>query len=164
MKPIHYQSFTILIAVATFALSIFLYAAKPRSFDEAITKTTVATGIYQIDREAFDRGIEHFRRDEFPAARDAFENADPKRQNAEVQFYIAYSFYREGWGRISNDDALFRQGIAAAERCAGIDPEFRSADTQLAMRSIAELSRELNEGVTWTLGDLDPRRLTRQRK
>lgn len=164
MKPVHYHLATIAIAISAFCVGIFLYTAKPKSIDEALTKTTVATGIYQIDKQAFERGIDLFRRDEFPSARDAFELADPKRQNAEVQFYIAYSFYRQGWGRFSNDDTLFRQGIAAADQCSTIDPSFAISDSNLTMRSVAELSNELKEGIAWTLSDLDPRRLARERK
>ena len=40
----------------------------------------------------------------FPPARAMFDEADPEKRDGRTQFYIAYSFYRQGWGRFSNDD------------------------------------------------------------
>jgi len=40
-------------------------------------------------------------------ARDFFQKADPENRDAKTQYYIAYSYYRQGWGKLYNDDALF---------------------------------------------------------
>ena len=48
----------------------------------------------------------------YRAAEAAFARADPARQDARTQFYLAYAFYRHGWGRVYHDDALFAQGLA----------------------------------------------------
>ena len=30
--------------------------------------------------------------------------------------YVAYSFYREGWGRVYHDDRLYAAGLAVVDR------------------------------------------------
>ena len=40
----------------------------------------------------------------------AFARADPAVRDARTQFYIAYSYYRQGWGRLYHDDALYAEG------------------------------------------------------
>ena len=47
-----------------------------------------------------------------PAAPD---RADPARRDAPTQFYIAYSFYREGWGRVYSDDRAVQAGARDVE-------------------------------------------------
>ena len=154
---------------------IFLYAAEPRSLEEismkakstvenAVTKGQVVTGTYEVDQAKFSGGMQAFRQDNFIAARDLFERADPEKRDAKTQFYIAYSFYRQGWGRISNDDALFRQALASLERVPQLDPDFRSDDTNLQLRTPAELKNELEEGLQVTADDFNPLRLVRERK
>src|SRR5687767_16022458 len=82
---------------------IWLYATEPRSFKEAATGAQVAAGTYQVDQEKFNAALALFRREQFRAARDEWQRADPAQQDPTTQFYIAYSFYREGWGRVYND-------------------------------------------------------------
>src|SRR5687767_5034001 len=154
---------------------VFLYAAEPRSVEEitikaketvenAVTKGTVVIGTYEVNQQLFDQGIQAFRADNFIAARDAFERADPEKRDARTQFYIAYSFYRQGWGRISNDDALFKQAIESVERSSLLDPNFRSDDVNLQLRTPAELRNELEEGMKVTADDFNPLRLVGDRK
>ncbi len=92
--------------------------------------------------------------------------ADPAQRDARTQFYIAYSFYREGWGRLYNDDALFRQGIEAVNRALNLTPEgaLTIDDPDLQNHSAAELKAELEQGVERTWDDLNPLKLTRERK
>ncbi|MEQ1645284.1 MAG: hypothetical protein ABL959_17675, partial [Pyrinomonadaceae bacterium] len=78
-----------------------------------------------------------------------------------TQFYIAYSYYRQGWGRVSNDDALFKSGLEAVTR---VDPNFRSTDAALQMKTPAELKFELEEGLKLTASDFNPMKLTKERK
>lgn len=154
---------------------IFLYAAEPRSIEEisikakstvenAVTKGQVMTGTYEIDQAKFNDGITAFRQDNFIAARDSFERADPEKRDPKTQFYIAYSFYRQGWGRISNDDALFKQALESVERVSLLDKNFRSDDANLQLRTPIELRSELEEGMKITADDFNPLRLVRERK
>jgi hypothetical protein len=154
---------------------VFLYAAEPRSIEEisskakttvgsAVTKGQVVTGTYEIDRQKFNDGLQAFRSDNFIGARDSFERADPEKRDAKTQYYVAYSYYRQGWGRISNDDALFKQALTSLERVTMIDPDFRSDDPNLQLRTPAELKNELEEGMKVTADDFNPLRLVRERK
>lgn len=164
MKEKHIQIITILLTAAGFVFIVFLYWTEPRSIAEVSSKGQVVLGTYAIDRAEFDQGLANFRRDEFIAARAAFDRADPQKRDAITQFYTAYSFYRQGWGRISNDDELFRAGIEAADRVIAIDPNFRIADDSLVMKTPYELRTELEDGIKLTISDLNPLRLVRERK
>ena len=157
------------------AFVVFLYAAEPRSLEEisikakntiedAVTKGQVVAGTYQVDEAAFNAGLNAFRQDNFVAARDAFQRADPEKRDARTQFYVAYSFYRQGWGRVSNDDALFKQSLDAVERVTLLDRDFRSNDSNLQLRTPAELKAELEEGMKVSADDFNPLRLVRERK
>lgn len=165
------------IAVTLFysAFIVFLYAAEPRSLDEltikaksavenTVTKGQVLTGSYEVDPIRFNEGLAAFRADNFPLARDRFERADPEKRDANTQFFIAYSFYRQGWGRLSNDDALFRSGLDALERVPQIDPDFVSKDPGLRIKTAAELRAEFEEGLKVTADDFNPLKLVRERK
>jgi len=153
----------------------FLYVAEPRSLADVpgnakTTVNSIATtgqvlaGTYEIDQVKLNEGLAAFRRDDFVTARDRFGQADPEKRDARTQFYIAYSFYRQGWGRVSSDDALFRQALAAVERVRSLDPNFRSEDAELKLRTSAELKAELEEGLQVTADDLNPLKVFRERK
>lgn len=164
MKSYYIQILGIAITITGFALVTFLYWTEPRTLSEVSTKSSVVLGTYEIKRAEFDQGLASFRKDEFPAARAAFERADPERRDAATQYYIAYSFYRQGWGRVSNDDALFKSSLDVVNRVIAMDPMYRSPDETLGMRSPTELKNELEEGLQFTMSDLNPMRLTRERK
>ena len=42
-----------------------------------------------------------------------------------TQFYIAYSWYRQGWGRVYSDDDMFAQGLMAVNRAIAVAPDGR---------------------------------------
>ena len=86
--------------------------------------------------------------------------ADPAQRDARTQFYIAYSFYRQGWGRVYNDDVLFTQGVAAIERAIALAPNQRLVvqDPGLGMPSADELRAELQRGLTREASDFNPLR------
>ena len=132
--------------------------------ESATEKTKVATNLYQIDKEKFDQGLAAFRADRFVAARDLFERADPERRNAEVQYYIAYSLYRQGWGRFSHNDELFEIALEQVRFVRRLDPDFRSKDTGLALKLPAELEAEITEGLRVTASDFNPLRAFGERK
>ena len=99
------------LSLAYAALIVWLYAAQPQTMAEVTGGLASQVGVYRIDEQAFGDGLAFFRRDAFVEARAAFAPADPAQRDARTQFYIAYSFYRQGWGRVYNDDALFAKGL-----------------------------------------------------
>lgn len=161
MKEKHIQILGILVVAFGLTFISFLYWSQPRTLAEVATKGSVAIGTYEVNKAEFDAGVAAFRQDEFVAARAAFERADPEKRDAATQFYIAYSYYRQGWGRVSNDDSLFKSGLEAANR---VDANFRSVDANLQMKTPAELKSELEEGLKLTVSDFNPMKLTKERK
>ncbi len=175
MKSKYIQILGIVLAVAYGVFIVFLYAAEPRSLEEVrtkaisavestVSKSQVITGTYEIDQARFNEGLSAFRTDNFVLARDRFERADPEKRDANTQFYIAYSYYRQGWGRVSNDDALFRSGLEALQRVPQLDPDFTSRDADLHLKTAAELKNEFDEGLKVTAADFNPFKLVRERK
>jgi glutamine cyclotransferase len=164
MNERYIQILGIALTAAGFAFIAFLYLTEPRSLAEVTTKSQVALGTYSIDKNAFEQALASFRKDEFIAARAAFDSADPEKRDADTQYYIAYSYYRQGWGRLSNDDTLFAASLDAVNRVIAIDPNFRSADETLGIQAPAELKNELEEGLKITPSDFNPMRVLRERK
>jgi len=147
------------------AAIIWLYATEPRSFKEVATGAQVATGTYQVDQEKFNAALTLFRREQFRAARDEWQRADPAQGDPRTQFYIAYSFYREGWGRVYYDQALFKQGLEAVNRAIALSPgTLTIADENLQMHTAAELKAELEQGTEQNWGDVNPLKVLRTRK
>jgi hypothetical protein len=148
------------------ALVVWLYAAAPQSVAEVATRASVAAGTYEVDRARFDAGRELFLREQYAAARAEWERADPAQRDARTQFYVAYSFYRQGWGRVYNDDALFRLGLEAAERADALSPgaPLAADDAGLKIHSAAELRAELRQGLERTADDFNPLKVFRERK
>jgi hypothetical protein len=145
---------------------IWLYATEPRTFKEVAAGVEVAAGTYQIDQQKFDAALQLFRSEAFRAARDEWGRADPQQMDARTQFYIAYAFYREGWGRLYSDDDLFAQGVEAINRAIKLTPDgaLRVDDPDLQMQTAAELKAELEQGTERSLDDLNPLRIIRKRK
>lgn len=148
------------------AFIVWLYATAPRTLAEVTTQASATVGTYQIDQARFAAALELFRREQYAAAREEWLRADPAERDARTQFYIAYSFYREGWGRLYNDDALFRQGLEAVNRALNLSPAGALIvdDPALQIHSAAELKAELERGIERTWDDLNPLKLTRERK
>jgi hypothetical protein len=148
------------------ALVVWLYAAAPQSMAEVKTQASVAAGTYEVDRARFDAGRGLFLREQYRAARGEWERADPARRDARTQFYVAYSFYREGWGRVYSDDALFRQGLEVANLADSLSPNapLTIEDPELKMHTAAELKAELESGLERTPADFNPLKVFRERK
>jgi len=148
------------------ACIVWLYATAPRTIAEVATGASVAAGTYEIDQQRFDAARELFRREQFAAARDEWQRADPAQRDARTQFYIAYAFYREGWGRVYSDDALFRAGLEAADRALSLSPDKTLIvnDAELGLKSAAELKAEMEQGLARSWGDLNPLKVLRERK
>lgn len=145
---------------------VWIYATEPRSFKEVATNSQVAAGTYEINPERFNNGLALFRRDQFRAARDEWAAADPAQKDPRTQFYVAYAWYREGWGRVYYDNAFFKQGLEAVNRAISLAPNgmLTVDDPDLQMHTAAELKTELEQGTETSWKDLNPLKLFRQRK
>ena len=148
------------------AFVVWLYATAPRTLAEMRTEASASVGTYAVDEARFRSARELFRREQYRAARDEWLRADPARRDARTQFYTAYAFYREGWGRVYNDDALFRQGVEAADLAIKLSPggALTVDDPELRIHSAAELKAELEQGAETSWGDLNPAKVFRERK
>ena len=148
------------------AFIVWIYATQPRTFQEVATSAEVASGSYQVDEEKFNAALDLFRRDQFRAAREQWQLADPAQNDARTQFYIAYAFYREGWGRVYYDQALFRQGLEKVERAISLahSSPLVVSDPNLQMHTAAELKAELELGTERSIADINPLKVLRTRK
>ena len=79
------------------AFIAWLYVRQPQTVSEVTGGLTASVGAYRIDPRAFEDGRRFFARDQFGAARAALERADPAGQDARTHFYLAYTYYRQGW-------------------------------------------------------------------
>ena len=154
------------MTVAYAGVIVWLYGSQPQTGAQALGGLASTVGAYRIDGQAFEDGLAFFRADKFPEARMAFARADPAHRDAKTQFFIAYSYYRQGWGRLYNDDRLFRQGLEAVDRAIAVAPGNRLyvEDETLGMRSAEELKAELERGLERDLSDFNPMRVVRPRK
>ena len=154
------------LSLAYASLIVWLYATQPQTIGEVTGGLSAGIGTYQIDQVAFSDGLSYFRHDQFAEARAAFLRADPARRDARTQFYIAYAFYRQGWGRIYSDDALFAQGLEAVDRAIALAPDHRLVvdDGDLGMDTADELRAELERGLRRDASDLNPLKVFRRRK
>ena len=145
---------------------VWIYATEPQTIRDVTTGASVVTGTYEIDRERSRAARELFLREQHAAARDEWMRADPAGRDARTQFYIAYSFYRQGWGRVYSDDALYRQGLEHVNRAIALAPEGTLAvdDPELQIRTAAELKAEIEGGLERTVDDFNPLRVLRERK
>ena len=156
-----------LAAVAVYSVCIvWLYVRQPQNIEEVTGSMAAGIGAYRIDQQAFDDGLRFFRQEQFAAARAAFERADAAGQDARTQFYIAYSYYREGWGRVYVDAESFRRGLDHVNKAIALAPGGRLIldDANLQMRSADELKAELEAGLRREAADFNPLKIFRRRK
>ncbi|MCU0239788.1 MAG: hypothetical protein MUC29_10125 [Pyrinomonadaceae bacterium] len=161
MKEKQLQFFSIVLTIIGFSLIIWLYANEPKSLAEVTSKATVTIGTYEIDKATFDEGLKQFRAENYAVARDFFNQADKEKRDANTQFYVAYSFYRQGFGKVFNDDNLFKQGLEIVSK---IDANFRTNDEDLKLKTPTELKNEFEEGLKTTSEDFNPLKVLRERK
>ncbi len=175
MNKEHIQILGIVLAGFYGIFIAWLYWAEPKTLVEVSTKaqttienvsskTQVAIGTYEVDNAKFSEGLDAFRKNNFIVARDNFEKADPEKRDAQTQFYIAYSFYRQGFGKFTSDDALFKKGLEQTNSIIALDKNFKSADANLQMKTPVELKNELEEGLQVTADDFNPLKVLRERK
>ena len=163
-KLIQVAGFVFTIAYAAFI--VWIYATEPRTFKDVTTSAEVAAGTYEINQEKFNSALNLFRREQFRAARDEWQRADPAQRDAHTQFYIAYSFYREGWGRVYFDQELFKQGVEAVNRAIALSSTspLTIDDPDLRIHTAAELKVELEQGLESSWSDVNPLKVLRTRK
>ncbi len=175
MNEKHIQALGIFLTAFYAIFIAWLYLVEPKSLEElptkaqttienVTTKTQVAIGTYEVDQAKFNEGLRAFRADNFIVARDNFGKADTEKRDAKTQFYIAYSFYRQGFCKISNDDALFKQGLEQINRVIALDKNFKSDDANLQIKTPVELKNEFEEGLKVTVSDFNPLKVLRERK
>jgi tetratricopeptide (TPR) repeat protein len=166
MRDRSVRVFGLALAICYATFIVWLYVRQPQSLAEVTGGLTATVGAYRINQQAFEDGLELFRRDQFEAARAAFARADPAGQDARTQFYIAYSYYRSGWGRVYQDDEHFKKGLAHVEKALALAPAGRLIveDPELYMHNAEELREELAEGLRVEPSDFNPARVFRKRK
>ena len=175
MKEKHIQILSICLTLFYGSFVAWLYWAAPRSLEEvslkardtiqsATTKAQVITNTYEVDKAKFEEGLTAFRNENFIVARDLFEKADKEKRDARTQFYIAYTYYRQGWGRFSSNDELFQKGLEKVRRVIRLDENFKANDPNLKLSTPVELKNEFEEGLRVTADDFNPFRLVRERK
>lgn len=175
MKEKYLQIFGIVLTVFYGLFVAWIYIAEPKTLTELPTKaqetiekaTTTAqviTNTYEVDQTKFNEGLTAFRGDNFIVARDSFAKADTENRDAKTQFYIAYSFYRQGFGKVSNDDELFKKGLDQVNKVIQLDKNFKSDDANLQLKTPAELKNEFEEGLKVTPSDFNPLKIFRERK
>lgn len=166
MRESYLRAIGLVLSSGYAVLIAWLLAAQPRTMAEMTGGLAASVGVYSIDERAFADGLEFFRADRFPEARSAFARADRASRDARTQFYIAYSYYRQGWSRFYHDDGLYTQGLDAVTHAIALAPDGRVVvdDQNLMMRSADELKAELEAGLRRELSDLNPLRVTQPRK
>ena len=156
-----------LVLVVVYATVIgWLFARQPQTIGQLTGGLTSVVGAYNIDDQAFTDALRFFRNDQFVEARLAFERADPAVRDARTQFYIAYSYYRQGWGRLYHDDRLYAEGLKAIDRAMALAPAGRLVvdDPTLGIHTGEEMKAELEAGQRRELSDFNPMRVFRARK
>lgn len=156
----------LLVSGAACAALLWLFVHQPTNLKELTGGVAATVGAYQINQAEFDQGRQFFAADKFAEARAAFARADPASRHAVTQFYTAYSYYRQGWGRVYSDDTLFGQGLEAVNRAIALAPggTLRVDDPGLDMKSADELKAELERGLTRDASDFNPLRVLRKRR
>jgi tetratricopeptide (TPR) repeat protein len=154
------------VSSTSLAFVLWLLITQPRTVEEITGGVTASVGAYRIDAAHFAEGRRFFLDGQYPEARAAFGRADPAQRDAVTQFYVAYTYYRQGWGRVYHDDELYAAGLAALDRAVSMAPDgrVRVDDPELAIASADELKVELEQGLRRDLSDFNPFKVFRQRK
>jgi hypothetical protein len=122
---------------------------------------------YSVDKQRFDSALELFRREQFRAAREEWKLADPELRDARTQFYIAYAFYREGWGRVYADTDLMKKSLESINRAIEAAPNDAIVvdDPDLKIHTLAELKAEVEQDLDRnSASDTNPLKVFRLRK
>ena len=152
-----------LVMTLTYAsVIVWMYAKQPKTIAEVTGGLTASVALYRIDQASFDQGLAFFHKDQFVEARSALDRADPAKQHGVTQFYIAYSYVRQGWGRLYADDALYKQAMTVLERAVAVSPGGKvlvDNDPALSLKTSDELKAEIDRGLTREAADFNPFRV-----
>ena len=156
----------LLLAMSYATFIVWLYVRQPQTIAEVTGGLASEVGVYRIDQQAFADGLAFFRKEQHDAARAAFARADPAQQDPRTQFYIAYSYYRSGWGMLYSDDEQYKLGLEHIDKAIALAPNGRLVveDPENAIHTADELRAELVAGLRTDASDLNPLRVFRQRK
>lgn len=137
---------------------VWLYVRQPRSFEELKTQAAVEANVYRVRQENYDEALRRFNAGEYSLAIEQFELADSARLDPPSQFYIAYSYFMLGRGRLYDDDELFRKGLGAVEQCLANAPNniFEIDRADLEVKSANALRERLRKGLDVTGSDFNP--------
>lgn len=166
MTPTVVRAAGLMVTGAYLGVIVWLYAAQPQTVAQVTGGLSASIGAYRVDQQSFDDGLAFFRKEQFEEARAAFERADPAQRDARTQFYIAYSYYRQGWHRLYRDDVLYKQGLERVTRAIALAPGQRLVveDPDLGMHTGEELQAELQRGLVRDASDFNPLRVLEERK
>ena len=156
----------LVISLAYASVIVWVYARQPETLAQVTGGLAASVGAYHVDQQAFTDALTLFRKDQFPAARAAFVRADPAERDPRTQFYIAYTYYRQGWHRLYRDDELFREGLKIVDNAIALAPGGRVVvdDATLGMHTADELRAELEAGLKREPSDFNPLRVLDTRK
>ena len=156
----------LLVAILYGAFIVWLYVRQPRSFQELKAQASVEVNAYRIKQENFDEAMRQFNAGLYEVAIEQFTIADPASSDPRAQFYIAYSYYMLGRGRIYDDDEMFKKGLTAIERCLEHAPNhiFEVDRSDLDIRNADPLRQRLKEGLEVTPSDFNPIDMLKKKK
>ena len=123
-------------------------------------------GAYRIDQQALDDGLAFFRQDKFERRAPRSNGPTPPTATRRRSSMWPTRTTVKGWGRLSSDDLLFKQGLDAVNRAIALAPDNRLVvtDQPLTMRSGDELKAELERGLRREASDFNPLRVLEPRK
>lgn len=148
----------LIVTILYGAFIVWLYVRQPRSFEELKVQASVEMNSYQVKQENFDEAMRQFNAGRYEVALEQFAIADPAASDPRTQFYIAYSYYMLGRGRIYDDNVLFEKGLAAVEQCIKHAPNniYEVDRSDLDIRNAGQLRQRLKEGLEVTPSDFNP--------
>jgi hypothetical protein len=139
-------------------LIVWLYLHHPQSLSELKTEASVQANVYQVNQTNLDEAIKEFNAGDYNSAIGQFKLADPAERDPASQYYIAYSYYMLGRGRIFNDEDMFNKAIKAVNLCLDNAPNhiFQIDRADLEVRNADTLREKLVEGLRHTPASLNP--------
>jgi hypothetical protein len=139
-------------------LVVWLYVHHPQSLSELKTQASVQANVYHVNQPNFDQAIKEFDGGDYNSAIGQFNLADPAERDSASQYYIAYSYYLLGRGRVFNDEDMFNKAIVAVNHCLDNAPNhiFQIDRTDVEIRDADALRQKLVEGLRHTPASLNP--------
>jgi hypothetical protein len=137
---------------------VWVYARRPQTLAELKTQASIQASVYHINQQNFDEAIKEFNGADYNSAIGQLKLADPAQQDPPSQYYIAYSYYLLGRGRIFNDEDMFNNAIKAVDRCLDNAPNhiFEIDRSDLEIKNADTLRQKLIDGLKHTMPNLNP--------